>query len=106
MAGRDALEGVGDEIACAPLRLRLRFLLELADAPCELVPNQLLGTFQELLLRLADRHAGDALELDGLVRSRLLQLVLELARVQLPVRDPLLPAGELGELALDLALLR
>ena len=70
MARRHALERVGDQVARAPAGLRLRLLLELADAPRELVPDELLRAGEDLGLRLADRQARDALELCDLAILR------------------------------------
>ena len=78
--------------AGAPLRLGLRLLLELPHPPGELVPDQLLGTRQQVRLRLVGGHAGDPLELVELGVLRLLELLLELARVRLAVGDALLAA--------------
>src|SRR5829696_3375481 len=54
-----ALERVGDEIARAPLRLDARLFLLLPDLAGELMADQLLGSAQQVPLRLFDRHAGD-----------------------------------------------
>src|SRR5581483_3589536 len=89
VARRDALERVGDEVPRAPPRLALRLLLELAHAPRELVPDELLGPVQDLSLRLVDRHPRDPLELVELALLRRLQLLLEAARVQLAIADAL-----------------
>ncbi len=102
----DALERVGDEVPRPPLRLRPRLLLERAHAPGEVVADQVLGTLEQVLLRLRGGHAGDALELRELEALRLLQLLLELLQVRLAVRDPLLAAGEVGQAPVGLLVLR
>ncbi len=104
MARRDPLQRVGDEAPGATLRLGARLFLLLADAPGELVPDQLLGALEEVRLRLVHGHAGDPLELAQLGVLRRLQLLLELARVHLAVVQPLLAALELDELSLRLLL--
>ena len=106
VARGDALERVGDEVARAPLRLRLRLLLVLAHAPRELVPDQVLGALEQHRLRLADGHARDRLEQVQLALVRLLQLQLQLLRVRLAVGDALLAALQLGSLPLELVLAR
>ena len=106
MARGDALQRVGDEVARAPLRLRLRLLLEHADAARELVPDQLLAALEQMRLRLLQRQAGDALELGLLGDLRLLQLVLELAEMDLAVGEALILPRQLDELPLDLLFLR
>src|SRR4029078_11416932 len=103
---RDALEGIGDEIARAPLRLRARLVLEPPDPPGEVVAHELLTAVEEIRLLLLERHAGDALEGPLLRRARLLQLVLELPEMRLAVGEALILAAEVDELALDLLLLR
>ena len=104
MARGDALQRVCDEVARAPLRLRLRFLLVLAHTPCELVADQVLGALEQHRLRLADGHAGDRLEQVHLALVRLFQLELQLLRVRLAVGDTLLAALELEVLPLELVL--
>src|SRR5205823_12671401 len=104
VARRDALERVGDEVPRAPSGLVVRLLFQLADAARELVADELLGTGEHLGLRLAQRQAGDALELLHLVLLGRLELLLELPRVLLAVGDPLLPSVDLGRAALDLRL--
>src|SRR5260221_6429710 len=94
MARGDALERIGDEVAGAPLRLRLRLLLQHPNAAGELVADQLFPTLQQVRLRFLQGEAGDALELGLLVELRLLQLVLELAEVDLTVREALVLAGQ------------
>src|SRR5258706_15805183 len=74
----DALERIGDEVAGASFRLRLRLLLQHPDATRELVADELFSTLQQMRLRFLEGQAGDALELGLLVELRLLQLVLEL----------------------------
>ena len=102
----DTLEGVGDEIAGAPLGFRARLFLELPDPPCELVPDEILGPFQQVELRLVDRHARDPLELGELLLARILVLLLELPQVRLTIGEALLAARHLGQLPVDLLFLR
>src|SRR3954469_16569565 len=92
VAGGDALEGVGDEVAGAPLGLGLRLLLHLADAAGEVVADELLGALHQVRLRLVDGHAGDPRELAQLLVARRLELLLELPRVHFAVGDALLTA--------------
>jgi hypothetical protein len=87
-----ALQGVGDEISRAALCLRLGFLVELADAPCEVVANELLGLFEQARLGLVDGHPGDPLQFFELALLRLFEVVLELLDVHLTVGDALLAA--------------
>ena len=106
MAGGDALERVGDEVPGAPLRLRLRLLLHLANPAGEVVADELLGLLEQMAL------ASPAVIPE--IRSRclsssllgLLQLLLERAEVRLAVGQTLLAPGELGQLPLDLLLRR
>ena len=90
VARGDALQGVGDEVACAPLRLRPRLLLEHPHAAAEVVADELLASLEQMRLRLLLRHAGDALQRRLLVVLRLLQLLLQLAEVRLAVGHALL----------------
>ena len=106
VARRDALQRVGDEVARAALRLGPRLLLEHADAARELVADQLLAALEQVRLRLLQGQAGDALELDLLGDLHLLQLVLELAEMDLAIGEALVLPGQLDELPLDLLLLR
>src|SRR4051812_26146273 len=106
MARGHALQRIGDEVARASLRLRARLFLELAHPPGELVAHEILGALEQRELRLVDGHAGDALEFGDLLVTRQLLLLLELAQMGLPVGEPLLSSGELGQLSLDLLLLR
>ena len=53
VARGDALEGVGDEVPRAALRLGPRLLLELPDAPRELVADELLRALEQVPLRSA-----------------------------------------------------
>src|SRR5579884_3289030 len=102
----DALERVGDEVACTPLRLRLRFLLEHPDAPGEVVTQELLAALEQMRLRLLLREPGDPLELGLLGELRLLQLLLQPPEVRLAVREALVAPRQLDELPLDLLFLR
>src|SRR5204863_2157742 len=61
---------------------------------------------EQVRLRFLLRHPGDALELVLLGHLGLLELLLELPQMGLPVGEPLIAAGELDELPLDLLLLR
>ena len=106
VAGGDALERVGHEVACAPLGFGPRLLLELADSARELVPHEILRPFEQAELRLVDRHARDPLELGELLLACFLVLFLELAEMRLPIGEALLAARELGELSVDLLFLR
>src|SRR5205823_5391177 len=106
VAGRDALERVGDEVACPPLRLGASLLLEHAHAAGELVARELLAALEQLSPRLLLRHPCDSLELGLLRVLGLLQLLLQPAQVRLAVGEPLVAARELDHLALDLLLLR
>jgi hypothetical protein len=105
VARRHPLERVGNEIAGASLRLGSRLLLQLADAPRELMPDQILGSLEQVELRLVDGHPGNALELGELLATGGFLLLLQLLQVSLPVGEPLLATGELGELSVDLLLL-
>jgi hypothetical protein len=57
-------------------------------------------------LGLVDGHARDALELRDLRVARLLEVFLELLGVHLAVEDALLAPSELGQLLVDVLLLR
>jgi hypothetical protein len=105
VAGGHSLERIGDKGAGAPAGIRARLLLHLPDVPCELVPDEILRAFQELLLRLVHGQPGDPLEGGDLVVLRLPQLFLQRLDVHLPVAEALLTANELGELLVDLLLL-
>src|SRR5581483_10206262 len=74
--------------------------------PCEVVADELLAALEQVRLRLLLRHPRDALEGLLLRGLRVLQVVLELAEMRLPVREPLVLPVELDELPLDLLLLR
>ncbi len=104
MARGDPLERVGDEVACATLRLALRLLVQLAHAAGEIVPDELLRLGEQPCLRLGDRHAADPLELLELALLRFLQVLLELLDVHLAVGEALVAALELLLPALDLVL--
>ena len=106
VARRDPLQGVGDEVAGAALRLGAGLLLELPHAARELVTDEVLPALEEMLLRLADGQARDPLELGELARARLLQVLLQLPRVGLAVGHPLLAPRELLDLRVDLRLAR
>ena len=104
VAGRDPLERVGDQRACAPPGLRPRFLLLLADAPRELVADQILGALEQVALRLRHGQAADPLELAERLVLRRLQVLLELLDVHLAVVQPLLATLDLRLLAPELVL--
>src|SRR5215203_2041688 len=106
MARRDPLERVGDKVPCAAPRVELGFLLELANAAGELMADPTLCTLEELRLGLVDRQAGDPLELAKLPVLRVLEIDLELLDVRLAIGEALLAAKELGQLHLELVLLR
>ena len=106
MVGGDPLEGVGDEVAGAALRLGARLFLGLPHLAGQLVADELLGALEQVRLGLVDGHARDALELGDLRVARLLEVFLELLGVHLAVEHALLPARELGQLLVDVLFLR
>jgi hypothetical protein len=106
VARSHALEGVGDEIAGPTPRVELSLLVELTDAPRELVANLPLCALEELGLRLVHGEAGDPLELADLLVLGLLELDLEVLDVRLAIGEPLLATEELGQLPLELVLFR
>ena len=99
------LEGVGDEVAGAALRLGARLLLGLPHLAGELVADELLGSVEQVRLGLVDGHARDALELGHLRVARLLEVFLELLGMHLAVEDALLAPRELGQLLVDVLFL-
>ena len=104
VAGGDPLERVGDQRPRAPSRLGPRLLLLLADAPGELVADQILRALEQVVLRLRDRQPGDALELrQRLVLGRL-ELFLQLLDVRLAVGEALLAALDARSSACELVL--
>ena len=105
-ARRDPLQRVGDEVPRAPLRLGRSLLLELPHPSGELVADLLLRGGEDPLPRLAGGHAGDPLELGAVAQLELLHLLLQLPEVDLAVGDALLAAGQLGQLPVDVVLLR
>jgi hypothetical protein len=100
------LEGVGDEVPRPAFCLGARLLLELANAPRQFVPHEILAPLEQRQLRLVDSQARDPLELGELLLAGMLVLLLELFQVGLPVREALLPPNELGQLPVDLLFLR
>src|SRR6188508_2634548 len=104
MARGDTLERIGDEVARAALRLALRLLVQLAHAPGEIVPDELLRLGEQSRLRFGDGHATDPLELCELALLRFLQVFLELLDVRLAVGNALVAPLELPLPALDLVL--
>ena len=66
----------------------------------------LLRLVEDPLPRLARRHAGDPLELGAVAQLELLHLLLQLPQVNLAVGDALLAPGQLGQLPVDVVLLR
>ena len=106
MARRNALEGVGDEVAGAALGVGAGFFLHLPHHAPEIVADELLRALEHVALRLFDREAGDALELPQLFVLRRLGLLLELLQVRLAVEEALLAAFEVGEPLVDPPLLR
>ena len=78
----------------------------LAHPSGELVAHLLLRGGEDPLPRLAGRHAGDPLELGAVAQLELLHLLLQLPQVNLAVGDALLAAGQLGQLPVDVVLLR
>ena len=105
-ARRDPLQRVGDQVPRPALRLGLSFLLHLAHAARELVTHLLLRIRQDPLPRLPHRHARDPFELQPLAVPELLHLILQLAQVNLAVGHTLFTPGQLGELPVDVVLLR
>ena len=104
VARGDPLERVGDQRPRAPPRLRPRLLLLLADAPRELVPDQVLRALEQVALRLRDGQPADPLELAERLVLRRLQLLLELLDVHLAVVQALVAALDLRLLPRDLVL--
>ena len=102
---RDTLEGVRDERACPPSRVRPRLLLHLPHVAGELVAYEVLRPLEQLLFRLVGGQPGDTLERRELFLLALLQLLLQRLDVHLAVTEPLIPALELGELLVDLLFL-
>ena len=100
----DSLQRVGDEVPRAPLRLRPRLLLHLAHVARELVPDEIRGALEQVLLRLDDGHPGDPLEVAELALLRFLQLLVEHLRRLLAVGETLFTTLELGRLARELFL--
>jgi hypothetical protein len=85
-------------------RLGPRLFLLLPHAPGQLVPDQVLRTLQQVMLRVRDGEPGDALELGHGVVACGLQLLLELPDVDLTIRQALFAPRQLGRLLLELAL--
>jgi hypothetical protein len=94
----DPLQGIRDQRPGPTLGLAAGLLLHLPHRAGQLVPDEVLGALEEVLLRLVDGQAGDPLELGERLLLRLLQLLLELLRVNLAIRDTLLAPLELGHL--------
>src|SRR5262249_2299339 len=92
MRGCNALERVRDEVAGTTLGLCSGLLLHLPDLAGELVTDEILGGLEEVLLRLGDGHAREALELGQLPLLCLLQLRVERLRRFLAIRQALLAA--------------
>ena len=86
VARRDALEGVGDEVAGAAPGVGLGLLLQLPHHAREVVADELLGALEHIALRLLHGEAGDALELAELIVPRRLLLLLELTAGASPGR--------------------
>ena len=106
VARGDPLQRIRDEIPCAALRVGASFVLEHPDAPCELVPGLFLTALDNQRSRFRLGQAGHALELGHMGVLRVLELLLKAPDVLLAVGEPLITAGELAELLLDLELLR
>ena len=70
------------------------------------MPDQILAALDQVLLRLRDGHPGESLELGELALLRVFQLLMELLRALLAVRQPLLAARDLRQPLLDVFLLR
>src|SRR5579862_218349 len=102
----NALQRVGDEVACPAAGLRPRFVLEHPHTPGQLVARLRLPPLDEVRPGVCLRHPGDSLELRDPRGPCVLELVLECPEVRLPVGEPLMSPVELGELLLDLELLR
>ena len=79
MARGDPLEGVGDEVPRAALRLRLRLLLDRPHHRAISWRTSSSVRLEDLALRVGRREARDPLELRELRVLRRLQLLLELA---------------------------
>ena len=106
-ARRDPLQSVGDEVARPALGLGLRLLLELAHTAGELVAHLLLRLGEDPLPRLARRHRRrSARAPGGGAILELLHLLLQLPQVDLAVGDSLLAPRQLGQLPVDVVLLR
>src|SRR5436190_20133525 len=101
MARGHTLERVGDEIARAPLGLGARFLLELADTACELMPDEVLRALEQRHLRLVHGHARDPLARGQLLLLGVLLLLFHLLAARLPVAAALPAALHLRQLLVD-----
>jgi hypothetical protein len=104
VAGGDALERVGDQVAGAAACLGAGLLFLLADAERELVPDQVLRLLEQVLLRLRDRERSGPLEIGERLVPGGLELLLELAHVHLSVVQALLAPVELRRAQLHLVL--
>ena len=105
VARGDALERVGDERAGAPPRVGSCLLLHLPHLAGELVADEVLRAFEQLLARLVDGQARDLLERGEGLPLRVAELVLERLDVHLAIAEPLLPPLELGQPGVGLELL-
>ena len=105
VARRDALERVGDERARPAARVRTRLFLHLPHLAGELVADEVLRAFEQLLARLVDGQARDLLERREGVALRLAELLLQRLDVHLAIAEPLLLPLELGQPGVGLVLL-
>ena len=99
VAGRNALERVGDEIPRLPLRVDLRLFLELAEFG-RVRGGLVARSAAEARPRFVDGQAGDLLELMQLSLASL-SCCWRFLDVDLAVGQALLAAEELGQLALE-----
>ena len=108
VARGDPLERVGDEVAGAALRLGARLLLEPAARwRASSWRTSSSERSSRMRLRLVDGHARDPLELRDAATSRVsLSSSWSCFGVHLSVGDALLAARELGQLLVDVLLLR
>ena len=104
MTRGDALERIGDERARLPLCIRASLLVELSHGSRKLVPDEVLGSLEQLRACLGERQPADALELPQHLVAAGLELLLKLLGMSLAIGNALLAARELLALGLDLGL--